>query len=26
MTPSPISSLPPERFAFEIVNMSLDVH
>jgi len=26
MTPNPISSLPPERFAFEIVNMSLDVH
>ena len=26
MTPSPISSLPPERFAFQIVNMSLDVH
>lgn len=26
MTPSPISSLPPERFQFEIVNMSLDVH
>jgi hypothetical protein len=26
MTPSPISSLPPERFAFEIVNMSLEVH
>jgi len=26
MTPSPISSLPPERFAFESVNMSLDVH
>lgn len=26
MTPSPISSLPPERFMFEIVNMSLDVH
>ena len=26
MTPSPISSLPPERFSFEIVNMSLDVH
>ena len=26
MTPSPISSLPPERFAFEIVNLSLDVH
>jgi hypothetical protein len=26
MTPSPISSLPPERFEFEIVNMSLDVH
>jgi hypothetical protein len=26
MTPNPISSLPPERFAFEIVNMSLEVH
>jgi hypothetical protein len=26
MTPSPISSLPPERFQFDIVNMSLDVH
>ncbi|MBV9610893.1 MAG: hypothetical protein JO091_00400 [Acidobacteriaceae bacterium] len=26
MTPSPISSLPPERFQFEIVNLSLDVH
>ncbi len=26
MMPSPISSLPPERFAFQIVNMSLDVH
>jgi hypothetical protein len=26
MTPNPISSLPPERFQFEIVNMSLDVH
>lgn len=26
MTPSPISSLPPERFMFDIVNMSLDVH
>jgi hypothetical protein len=26
MTPSPISSLPPERFEFEIVNMSVDVH
>jgi hypothetical protein len=26
MTPSPISSLPPERFQFSIVNMSLDVH
>ncbi|MBV9404942.1 MAG: hypothetical protein JO211_06335 [Acidobacteriaceae bacterium] len=26
MTPSPISSLPPERFAFQIVNLSLDVH
>jgi len=25
MTPNPITSLPPERFAFEIVNMSLDV-
>ncbi len=24
--PSPVSSLPPERFQFEIVNMSLDVH
>ena len=26
MTPSPISSLPPERFQFEVVNMSLDLH
>jgi hypothetical protein len=26
MTPSPISSLPPERFQFEVVNMSVDVH
>jgi hypothetical protein len=26
MTPSPISSLPPERFHFEVVNMSLDLH
>jgi hypothetical protein len=26
MTPSPISSLPPERFQFEIVNMSLNEH
>jgi hypothetical protein len=26
MTPSPISSLPPERFEFEVVNMSVDVH
>ena len=26
MTPSPISSLPPERFEFEVVNMSLEVH
>jgi len=26
MTPSPISSLPPERFSFDVVNMSLDVH
>jgi hypothetical protein len=26
MTPSPISSLPPERFQFDIFNMSLDVH
>ena len=26
MTPSPISSLPPERFRFEVVNMSLDMH
>ncbi|MBV9155997.1 MAG: hypothetical protein JO097_07025 [Acidobacteriaceae bacterium] len=26
MTPSPISSLPPERFRFDVVNMSLEVH
>jgi hypothetical protein len=26
MTPSPIASFPPERFEFEIVNMSVDIH
>jgi hypothetical protein len=26
MTPTPISSFPPERFQFEVVNMSLEVH
>ncbi len=26
MTPNPISSLPPERFQFDVVNMSLEVH
>ncbi len=26
MTPNPISSFPPERFQFEVVNMSLDIH
>jgi hypothetical protein len=26
MTPNPISSLPPERFMFEVVNLSLDIH
>ncbi len=26
MTPEPISSLPPERFSFEVVNMSLAIH
>lgn len=26
MTPNPISSLPPERFQFEVVNMSLEIH
>ncbi len=26
MTPSPVSSLPPERFEFEVVNMSLEIH
>ena len=26
MTPNPISSLPPERFEFEVVNMSLEIH
>lgn len=26
MTPNPISSLPPERFQFDVVNMSIDVH
>lgn len=25
-TPNPIASLPPERFAFDVVNMSLEVH
>jgi hypothetical protein len=26
MTPEPISALPPERFSFEVVNMSLSIH
>jgi hypothetical protein len=26
LTPNPIASLPPERFAFDVVNMSLDIH
>jgi hypothetical protein len=26
MTPNPISSLPPERFQFDVVDMSLNVH
>jgi hypothetical protein len=26
MTPNPIASLPPERFEFEIVNLSLETH
>ena|SRR5689334_6645289 len=26
MTPKPISSLPPERFQFEVVNMELELH
>ena len=26
MTPNPISSLPPGRFQFDVVNMSLEVH
>jgi hypothetical protein len=26
MSPGPIAALPPERFAFDVVNMSLDVH
>ena len=26
MTPNPVSSLPPERFQFEVVNMSLEIH
>lgn len=26
MTPNPVSSLPPERFQFEVVNLSLDIH
>lgn len=25
-TPNPIASLPPERFEFEVVNLSVDVH
>ena len=25
-TPNPIASLPPERFEFQVVNMSVDVH
>lgn len=25
-TPNPIASFPPERFAFDVVNMSVDVH
>lgn len=25
-TPNPIASLPPERFEFEVLNMSVDVH
>jgi hypothetical protein len=26
MTPAPVAALPPERFSFEVVNMSVDVH
>lgn len=26
MAPNPVASLPPERFHFDIVNMSLDIH
>ncbi|HMF75678.1 MAG TPA: hypothetical protein VK604_08465, partial [Bryobacteraceae bacterium] len=26
LTPNPIASLPPERFQFDVVNMSVDVH
>jgi hypothetical protein len=26
MTPRPIASLPPERFAFQVLNMELDTH
>lgn len=26
MTPEPISALPPERFSFEVVNMSVSIH
>jgi hypothetical protein len=26
MTPAPVAALPPERFAFEVVNLSFDVH
>lgn len=26
MVPNPISSLPPERFTFEVVNMSVEMH
>jgi hypothetical protein len=26
MTPKPISSLPPERFAFEVVDMDIELH
>jgi hypothetical protein len=26
MTPNPIASLPPERFQFDVVNMSIEVH
>jgi len=26
MTPAPVAALPPERFAFEVVNLSIEVH